>query len=166
MARETMPLPETLPMLTVADVMCTDPVRVHEETSVAEAVRLLQSTSCSDLMVVAEGDRWIGVVSEGDLLRACLPAYADLGGRSLVEAGDVLLARAARAAKTIVAPLVLRDVIRVAPGDALLRAATVMASMQIRRLPVVDGEGRLAGTLARADLIAGLVNHGSAESDR
>jgi CBS domain-containing protein len=137
---------EKRPMLTVADVMCADPVRVREETSVAEAVRLLQSTSCSDLMVVGKGDLWVGVVSEGDLLRACLPAYADLGGRSLVEAGDVLLARAARAANT--------------------SAATVMASMQIRRLPVVDGDGRLAGTLARADLIAGLVNHANAGSAR
>jgi CBS domain-containing protein len=153
-------------MLTVADVMCDNPVRVREQTSVAEAARLLQSTSCSDLMVVGEANEWLGVVSEGDLLRACLPAYADLGGRSLVEAGDVLLARAARAATSTVAPLVLRNVIRVAPGDALLRAATVMASMQIRRLPVVDADGRLVGTLARADLVAGLVARDAKEDQR
>lgn len=153
-------------MLKVVDVMCADPVRVREETSVAEAARLLQATACSDLMVVDDDERWVGVVSEGDLLRACLPAYADLGGRSLVEAGDVLLTRAARAATSTVAPLVLRNVIRVAPEDALLRAATVMASMQIRRLPVVDAEGRLAGTLARANLIAGLVFRGVEESER
>jgi CBS domain-containing protein len=153
-------------MLTVQDVMCADPVRVREETSVAEAARLLQSTACSDLMVVGDADRWLGVVSEGDLLRACLPAYADLGGRSLVEAEDVLFARAGRAAASTIAPLVLRDVIRVAPGDALLRAATVMASMQIRRLPVVDAGGRLAGTLARADLVAGLVGHAAKGAGR
>lgn len=153
-------------MLTVADVMCDNPVRVREQTSVADAARLLQSTSCSDLMVVGEANEWLGVVSEGDLLRACLPAYADLGGRSLVEAGDVLLARAARAATSTVAPLVLRNVIRVAPGDALLRAATVMASMQIRRLPVVDADGRLVGTLARADLVAGLVARDAKEDAR
>jgi CBS-domain-containing membrane protein len=160
------PSPKSVPMLTVADVMCADPVRVHEHTSVAEAARLLQRTACSDLMVVDEAERWLGVVSEGDLLRTCLPSYADLGGRSLVEAGDVLLARAARAAGATVAPLVLRNVIRVAPGDALLRAATVMASMQIRRLPVVDAEGILVGSLARADLIAGLVNQASAGEER
>jgi CBS domain-containing protein len=117
-------------------------------------------------MVVDDAERWIGVVSEGDLLRACLPSYADLGGRSLVEAADVLLARAARAAVAPVEPLVLRNVIRVAPADALLRAATVMASMQIRRLPVVDAGGRLVGTIARADLIAGLVNQASAGAER
>lgn len=147
-------------MLTVADVMEARPVVVQAQTALAQAAALMQSRGCSDLMVVDEQGQFRGVVSEGDVLRACLPAYHELGGRSMLGADDLLESRAAEVAHRTVEPMILQGAVRLAPSDGLLRAAAVMASMQIRRLPVVDANGRLLGTLSRGDLLTGLFGSG------
>lgn len=152
-------------MLTVAEVMDTCPVVIQAQTALAHAAALMQSRGCSDLMVVDEQGKFRGVVSEGDVLRACLPTYQELEGRSMLGADDLLELRAAAVANRTVEPMILQGAIRLAPADGLLRAAAVMASMQIRRLPVVDANGRLSGTLSRGDLITGLFRAGQPASD-
>ena len=47
--------------------------------------------------------------------------------------------------------LIIADPITVHPDDPLLKAAAVMTSRMIRRLPVVH-EGRFIGTVSRADI--------------
>jgi CBS domain-containing protein len=146
-------------MLTVDDVMEDQPLVILLNTSLSEAARVMRSTGCSDLMVTDAEGLFQGVVSEGDVLRTCLPAYHDLGGRSMLSAGDLLERRASEVANRSVEPMILRGAIRLAPTDSLMRAAAVMASMQIRRLPVVDAQGRLVGSLSRGDLLTGLFGH-------
>lgn len=149
------PLPP--PPLRVADVMLPHPVTIGAGRTLAEAARLFRTSQCSDLMVVEDDGRWIGVLSEGDVLRALLPAAREVAGASLADATPVLLAHAAQVAARPVRALALDRVIRLSPGDSLVRAAAVMASMQIRRLPVVDASGALVGALGRAELVDGLL---------
>lgn len=146
-------------MLTVRDAMTREPATVRQDATVAEAVQLLQRSGCGDLMVLSADGRWNGVLSEGDVLRALLPRYSDLPSGALLAAEDTLPGRASDLAAAPLAPLVIRDAISVAPGDTLLRAMAVMASMQIRRLPVVE-ETRLVGTLGRSDVLAALFGAG------
>ncbi len=41
----------------------------------------------------------------------------------------------------------------IAPGASVVAAARLMARHQIKRLPVVDGDGRLVGLVSRSDLL-------------
>jgi CBS domain-containing protein len=45
-----------------------------------------------------------------------------------------------------------KDVVSVGPEDSLSEALRLMASHQVRRLPVVDQDNRLVGVLAQADV--------------
>ncbi|HEU0317694.1 MAG TPA: CBS domain-containing protein, partial [Solirubrobacteraceae bacterium] len=56
-----------------------------------------------------------------------------------------------------IASLVLRRPIVLAPGDPLLKAATVMTAEHIRRLPVIE-DGSVVGMLARAKISRALLS--------
>jgi WS/DGAT/MGAT family acyltransferase len=60
---------------------------------------------------------------------------------------------AATAASPTVADLMTAEVITVAPTESLARAYAVMRAKRIRHLPVVGGDGRLAGLLSHRDLL-------------
>jgi CBS-domain-containing membrane protein len=45
-----------------------------------------------------------------------------------------------------------RDLVTVGPNESLDDALQLMASNQVRRLPVVDHDNRLVGVLAQADV--------------
>ena len=44
------------------------------------------------------------------------------------------------------------DIVTIDPQQSLEEAARLMAEHQVRRLPVVEEDGRLAGMLAQADV--------------
>lgn len=58
----------TLDELTLAKVMTRDPLSVHPDTSVKDAVKLLIDRKYGALPVV-EGEKLVGIVSDIDLLR-------------------------------------------------------------------------------------------------
>lgn len=147
----------------IGDVMDRRAARIPQDASMASAADILVLSRASDLMVVDEDGRYVGVVSEGDLLRAIMPDFEGLveSGASLEEAFAIFRDAGRRYADQPVRRLVIRKSITVAPDDELLRAATVMVTKQIRRLPVVDGD-RLVGTVSRADLCWGLLSESAA----
>ena len=53
---------------------------------------------------------------------------------------------------TMVADIASRDLITVSPEQGLDEALALMARHQVRRLPVVGEDGRLAGIIAQADV--------------
>ncbi|MFE1172874.1 CBS domain-containing protein [Streptomyces sp. NPDC058773] len=134
---------------TVGDVMTRAVVAVGQEASFKEVVETLERWRVSALPVLAGDGRVIGVVSEADLLpkeefRAAQPSRVEqlrrveevrkAGGRT---AGDLMSAPA----------------LTVHAGDTLAQAARTMAFKSVKRLPVVDGTGLLAGIVSRADLL-------------
>jgi CBS domain-containing protein len=143
----------------IGDVMDRRAARVSLDASMSLAADLLVLSRASDLMVVDEEGRYVGVLAEGDLLRAIMPDFDGLmeSGASLEEAFAIFLEAGRQYADQPIRRLVIRKSITVTPDDELLRAATVMVTKQIRRLPVVDG-GRLVGTVSRADLCWGLLS--------
>ena len=53
---------------------------------------------------------------------------------------------------TAVSEIASKDLVTVDPGQSLEEAARLMAEHQVRRLPVVEEDGRLVGVLAQADV--------------
>jgi CBS domain-containing protein len=149
----------------IGDVMDRRAARVSLDATMSLAADLLVLSRASDLMVVDKDGRYVGVLAEGDLLRAIMPDFEGLmeSGASLEEAFAIFLDAGRDYADQPIRRLVIRKSITVSPEDELLRAATVMVTKQIRRLPVVDGE-RLVGTVSRADLCWGLLSEGDSAS--
>lgn len=137
----------------VRDVMHTTDARLRSGATFGEAARALSATAASDLMIVEEDGRFVGVLSEGDLLRAVMPRFDELvrDGGSLQAAFRAFHVNGADLHDQSIGRLVLTDVITLAPDDELLSAATVMVTRQIRRLPVV-ADHELVGVVSRADV--------------
>jgi CBS domain-containing protein len=120
------------------------------------AAQLVHETGASDLAVVSVDGDFVGVLSEGDLLRALLPDQDSVAADSLLESYELLTINGRARANDRIETLVIKDPFVLHPTDDLLRVAEIMTGRMIRRLPVVDN-GRLVGTLSRADLCLALL---------
>jgi CBS domain-containing protein len=135
---------------TVDDVMTAAVVTVGPAASYREVVDLLIGRRISAVPVVDENLRVVGVVSEADLLRKI--EYAGDERPRMFESrrrrGERAKATVGTAADLMSAPPV------VAPtGTSIAAAARMMDAQQVKRLPVLDDQGRLIGVVARSDLL-------------
>jgi len=111
--------------VTARDVMVTDVVSTTPDDSVDEAARLLTFHDISGLPVCVDS-KVVGVISEADLI-----------GKS----GDTVGAVMTSPAVTVPATTRLEQV------------AEQLTQQRIRRLPVVDEQGRLVGIVSRRDVL-------------
>jgi CBS domain-containing protein len=135
----------------VEAVMTSQVVTVRPSSPFQELVRLLEQHHVSALPVVDDSGRLVGIVSEADLLiKEGYPHGA-------TDAGPVGEARYRRrldkAGGTRAAEVMAEPVITVPLGTLVADAVRLMLRLGIRRLPVVDARGGLAGIVARSDLL-------------
>jgi CBS domain-containing protein len=137
----------------IRDVMNHNVTCVHLGSTMREAAEILSHSWASDLMVVDAEECFVGVLSEGDLIRAVLPRFEELMLSSglLTEGFQVFIEQGRESADKTIDALVIRNPITLGPDDEALKAASKMVTENIRRLPVVE-DGRLVGTIARADI--------------
>jgi signal-transduction protein with cAMP-binding, CBS, and nucleotidyltransferase domain len=92
--------------------------------------------------VIDDDGKVIGVVSEADMLaRQVLSAGLAHGGKQ--EQAEVLTA----------GDLMTHPAITVSAQDSVEVAARLMYTLQVKRLPVIDRSGRLAGIISRTDVL-------------
>jgi CBS domain-containing protein len=130
-------------------------VAVRADDSMIDAARQLASSAASDLMVTDDEGGFVGVLSEGDLIRGMLPDWGEVvgAGGSVVDAYTALIAKGKQLSKSPILPRVITDPITVAPDDHVAVPATILIERMIRRLPVVEDGRRLVGTVSRSDLL-------------
>ncbi len=139
----------------VGDVMTRQVVSAREDTPLKELARLMYEADVSGLPVVDADGRLVGIVSEADLLRAetqgpprrsrFLEWFIDRERLERIErrsqdqrAGDVMT----------------RDVVTTGPDVSVREAAKLLLESGVKRLPVVDGSGRVVGIVSRHDLLS------------
>ncbi|WP_030276333.1 CBS domain-containing protein [Streptomyces sp. NRRL B-24484] len=128
----------------VAEVMTREVVAVPPGAGLREIVATLAVHRIGAVPVVDPSDRPIGVVSEADLLhRQAVQDDPDEARTLPLPETD-----AATAGELMSAPPVC-----IAPDASVVAAARRMERHGVKRLPVVDGDGRLIGVVARADLV-------------
>jgi CBS domain-containing protein len=149
-----------VPYVVVEAVMDTGEAvaRIARDATLYDAAQTVAVTQVGDLMVIGEGDSFVGVLSEGDILRNALPRFDEIidAGGTLHDAYQLFVKKAQTLAETPILPLVISEPIVLRPGDHVAQAATILVERQIRRLPVVQ-EGRLLGTLSRANICRAVV---------
>lgn len=145
----------------IRDVMTIHPIYININSSMHRAAEIISIAEVSDLMVVDDEKTFVGVLSEGDMIRAVLPNFDEViaAGGSLADAFAFFVRKGRELARRPIAPLVITDPITVKPTDEAALAATVMAEKQIRRLPVVEGD-KLVGTVSRADICRAVIFYG------
>ena len=112
--------------VTARDVMTPDLITIRPEQSVHDAAEVLSEHRISGLPVCDEAGALVGIVSEFDLI-----------ARSGTTVGDVMS----------------REVTTVSEGATLDQVRTTLVSRRLKRLPVLDRDGKLIGLISRADLV-------------
>ncbi|MCA9540242.1 MAG: CBS domain-containing protein [Myxococcales bacterium] len=138
----------------IRHVMNPKSAKVGADITIKRAAEMMVITQASDLVVVDDNDRFIGVVSEGDLIREVLPDVDEVfhAGGSMKDAQRALIESGARLHDQTIERLIIHNPFIVRPDDALLTAAAVMIDKNVRRMPVVSDDGRYYGTVSRADI--------------
>jgi CBS domain-containing protein len=128
---------------TVGDVMTKEVVTVGSKTDFKTCVGLLRVHRISAMPVV-DGDFVLGIVSEFDLLLK----------EERRDASTHLKRRQSNQAKARTAGDVMtHPALCIALGASITDAARLMHKRAVKRLPVVDAQGRLVGVVSRHDLL-------------
>ena len=143
---------------TVADAMSRDPIIVRPETPLNEAIRLLAERRISGLPVVDDASQLVGIISETDLMwqetGVTPPPYIMLLDTVIYLKNPAQYERDLhKALGQTVGEVMSRDPITISPDKLLKEAAQLMHDREVRRLPVVDAQGKVIGILTRGDIV-------------
>ena len=131
-------------MRTCNEVMTKNPVCCLPGDPVAKVAQLMKSTDIGSVPIVEDerSKRLVGIVTDRDLA--------------------VKMVAEGRDAKTATAEEVMsRSLVTCHPQDDVDTAVDAMSGNQLRRLPVVDDNGKIVGIIAQAD-VATRVNRSDA----
>jgi len=144
----------------VGDVMTKRQVYTcTEDTSIDDALEMLVEKKITGLPVVDRSGKVVGVVSDYDMLtldhisgrmeQAGIFPTASMDWEAFHEVQKLILKNAGKTVADVMTanPLVVR------PETNLETAARILLQRKVRRLPVVDGDGKLVGVFTRGDVI-------------
>jgi CBS domain-containing protein len=117
---------------TVKEVMTTDPCAIDADKPVSHAAKMMKEEDVG-LAPIVEGDRLVGTLTDRDIVT-----------RVVAEGKDPQTVSVREVAST--------NLVTVDPEQDLGEALRLMAGNQIRRLPVIEQDGRLVGVVAQADV--------------
>jgi CBS domain-containing protein len=118
----------------VKQIMTPDPARCIPDTTVRDVAVLMRDNDCGSIPVVenTSSHRLVGTVTD-----------RDLAIRGLAEG---------KGPETRVREVMTPDPITCVTEDEVEDLRQVMIEQQVRRVPVVDTDGRLVGIVAQADI--------------
>lgn len=137
----------------VRDVMTPSVITVSEDTPFEVIAAALRTHHVSAFPVLNEAAQVIGVVSESDLLAKLALGNGDEGMPGMIT-GIIRHQQLKKAHGVTAAELMTSPAYMVLPEDTVEQAARLMYLRNVKRLPVVDADGRLAGIVSRADVLA------------
>jgi CBS domain-containing protein len=117
---------------TVTDIMSANPCAIDADKPVAYAAQMMKQEDVG-LAPIVEGDLLVGALTDRDIVT-----------RVVAEGKDPQSVKVRDVAST--------DLVTIDPQEDIDEALRLMASYQVRRLPVVEEDGRLVGVLAQADV--------------
>ena len=136
----------------VSDVMTTSVVTVDRITPYQDIDRVLSEHEISGVPVLKMGRHVVGVVSESDLLSAEDKTVRQ--ARLAAQSPRRWRLRQPRLVGLTAGTLMTAPAIIIHPDATIPSAARLMNTHHIRRLPVVDEDGKLVGIVSRRDLLS------------
>jgi len=117
----------------VRELMTESPRTVPPDASAVDAAKVMQNEDAGVVPIVEDDGRLIGVVTDRDIALR-------------------VVAEGREPESTKVAEIASQNLATVDPQQDIDEALRLMAEHQVRRLPVVEEDGRLVGILAQADV--------------
>lgn len=114
-------------------VMTANPACCKQDTPLRQVAQMMAENDCGMIPVVDQQNMPVGVITDRDIA-----VRAVAGGKDTTRAS---------AADYMTTP-----VRTVGQDSSLADCVAAMQAGQVRRIPVVDGEGRLCGVVAQADI--------------
>jgi CBS domain-containing protein len=154
-------------VMLVKDVMTRDVITCKPSDSIESVVKLMSEKDISGLPVM-DGDKVVGVVTEGDIMRILavpersgtlwlpspLEIWLEIPLKDLMQ-----LRRLQKSVKDFgehtVGDIMTKNVLSVDPDDDIEDAAALMMKHKVNRLVVLK-DGKLVGIVTRDDIIHGL----------
>ncbi len=116
----------------IRNLMTNNPCAIDAEKPVTYAAKMMRDEDVG-LAPIVQGDRLVGTLTD-----------RDIAIRVVAEGRDP--------ESTTVREVASTDLVTIDPAQSLDEALRLMAQHQVRRLPVVEEDGRLVGVLAQADV--------------
>jgi CBS domain-containing protein len=116
----------------IRDLMTSNPCAIDADKPVAYAAKMMRDEDVG-LAPIVEGERLVGTLTD-----------RDIAIRVVAEGRDP--------ESTAVRDVASTDLVTVDPQQDLDEAVRLMAQHQVRRIPVVEEDGRLVGVVAQADV--------------
>lgn len=116
----------------VSDIMNRNVISAYTHDSVLTAAKVLSRECIGSLPVCHEDDTLCGVITDRDIVTRCVAYDKDPGATPISE-------------------VMTRHVISIGRNASIKKAAALMSSEQIRRLPVVEHD-KLVGILSLGDM--------------
>jgi len=116
----------------IRDVMTSEPCTIDAGKSVAYAAKMMRDEDVG-LAPIVEDDKLIGMLTDRDIAIR-------------------VVAEGRNPEQVTVAEVASRQIVTVDSQQDLDEALRIMAKHQVRRLPVVEEDGRLVGVVAQADV--------------
>lgn len=140
----------------VGEMMMVRVPTVPSKASLAEVVDLLVSHARRRVVVVDDERRVVGIITDGDLIKRT--SETRRGGLVQSLARRLPLGQSDRfhLSGRVAAEVMTRPVITVTPDTSLLEALRLLLAHRIKRLPVVDADGRLVGLVGRGGVLQAL----------
>jgi CBS domain-containing protein len=117
----------------IQDLMTRHPVICRPDDSLNQAAQLMWDFDCGCVPIVDERGRLVGMLTDRDI---CVAAYTQ--GKRIQD----IAASAAMA----------NEVYSCLPDDTIAEAEEIMRAHRVRRLPVIDLDGRLIGLISLNDI--------------
>ncbi len=139
--------------ITAEQIMTRNVIKLHEDAPLIEAIIKMAENEISGLLVV-KGDMTVaGVISKKDFLKKMNPDKAPSFMRVLLHCFDSkgCLAKDFKNLKT--ADLMSSPCICVNLNTPVMEIAGIMDREKINRVPVIDDQSKLAGIIARSDIV-------------
>ena len=116
----------------IREAMTSNPRTVEPSAPIADAARVMRDED-TGIVPIVEGERLTGTITDRDITI-----------RVVAEGKDPQ--------STTVGDVASKDLVTIDPQQDLDEALRLMAQHQVRRLPVVEEDGRLVGILSQADV--------------
>lgn len=118
------------------ELMTLSPVAAYPEDSISHVARLMRDWDVGIVPIIDDPatKRLIGVITDRDIVMRCVAPHEHVDC-------------------TVEAHMTATDLETVYPETSVEECERAMTRAQVRRLPVVDVEGRLVGMISFADLV-------------
>lgn len=116
----------------VSELMTKNPATAMPSSGLSEVAKMMRDCDCGAIPIV-ENDKVVGVITDRDIT---IRVIADNKNPQDVKVGDVM-------SKQIVTARV---------GDDVREVANIMEKHKVRRVPVVDEQGKCVGIVSQADI--------------